>query len=130
MQKMTMFFFLFPLLVHAAVPEVFFSNVHNGASVTSPLHVKMAVKGMKLRPAGEAVDDTKSGHFHVLIDKAPIAKGEFIPADASDLHFGKAQKEATLTLAPGAHTITLLFGDGAHRSYGPELSQTLHITVK
>ncbi len=56
--------------------------------------------------------------------------GEVIPADDKHLHFGKGQSEAEVKLTPGPHTLTLQFADGAHRSYGPELSKTIKITVK
>ncbi len=53
-----------------------------------------------------------------------------IPATDHSLHFGKAQTETDVKLPPGQHTLTLQLGDGAHRSYGPELSSTITINVK
>lgn len=53
-----------------------------------------------------------------------------IPATEHSLHFGKAQTETDVTLPPGQHTLTLQLGDGAHRSYGPELSSTITVNVK
>ncbi|MBP6707250.1 MAG: DUF4399 domain-containing protein, partial [Achromobacter sp.] len=40
------------------------------------------------------------------------------------------QTETELKLAPGKHTLTMQFADGAHRSYGPDLSSTISVTVK
>jgi Domain of unknown function (DUF4399) len=113
-----------------AAPSVSFVGLKDGDTVSSPVKVKMALEGMKLRKAGEDNNDTHSGHFHILVDTALVEKGQVIPADATHLHFGKAQEEAELTLAPGKHTLTLLLADGAHRSYGKDLSQTVHIEVK
>ena len=46
-------------------------------------------------------------------------------------HFGKAQTEAELKLAPGTHTLQLVAGDGNHVPYDPALaSKKITITVK
>lgn len=110
--------------------KVFFVSPKNGATVSSPVKVQFGLEGMKLRPAGEDALDKTSGHHHLIIDGAPLAKGEVIPKDDKNLHFGKAQSEAEITLAPGKHKLTLQFADGAHLSYGPEQSATIEITVK
>jgi hypothetical protein len=113
-----------------AAGKVFFESPKDGAKVTSPLKVKMGLKGMKLRPAGEAVDDKKSGHHHILVDLPAIPAGEPIPADEHHIHFGKAQTETEVKLTPGDHTLTLQLADGAHRSYGPEMSATIKVHVE
>ena len=92
--------------------------------------VKFDVQGLKLRPAGEDPNDRATGHHHVLIDLDPMPLGEVIPMDDAHKHFGKAQTEAELTLPPGKHKLTLQLADGAHRSYGPTLSQTIHVDVQ
>ncbi|ABC37017.1 DUF4399 domain-containing protein [Burkholderia thailandensis] len=112
-----------------AEARVYFVEPTDGASVTNPVHVKFGLEGdMALRPAGDMTPDT--GHHHLLIDGRPIPKGDVIPAGERSLHFGKAQTEAEVKLPPGRHTLTLQLGDGAHRSYGPELSQTIIVNVK
>ena len=60
----------------------------------------------------------------------PVPKGEVSPANDKSLHFGKGQTETDLTLPPGDHTLTLQFGDGAHQSYGPDMSKTITVHVK
>ena len=52
-----------------------------------------------------------------------------VPADASHIHFGKGQSKHVLNVAPGQHTLTLQFADGAHRSYGPEWATSITVTV-
>jgi len=52
-----------------------------------------------------------------------------VPFDDKDLHFGKGQTEAQVTLPPGRHTLTLQIADGAHRSYGPKWSTTITVNV-
>jgi hypothetical protein len=119
------------LLVASGVARangVSFIEPKDGATVTNPVHVKFAVEGMKIAPAGTMTDGT--GHHHLLIDGQPVPKGTVIPANDKSLHFGKGQTETELTLPPGDHTLTLQFGDGAHRSYGPDWSQTITVHVK
>jgi hypothetical protein len=112
----------------ARADGVSFVEPKDGATVSNPVHVKFAVDGMKVAPAGTMTDGT--GHHHLLIDGQPLPKGEVIPANDRSLHFGKGQTETDLTLPPGDHTLTLQFGDGAHRSYGPEMSKTITVHVK
>ncbi|MBC8731054.1 DUF4399 domain-containing protein [Paraburkholderia sp. UCT2] len=112
----------------AQAAGVTFVQPADGATVTNPVHVVFGLDGMKIAPAGTLTDGT--GHHHLLIDGKPLPKGEVVPATDKSLHFGKGQTETDLTLPPGDHTLTLQFGDGAHRSYGPEMSKTITVHVK
>ncbi|SDR01484.1 DUF4399 domain-containing protein [Paraburkholderia tuberum] len=112
----------------AQAEGVTFVQPADGATVTNPMHVVFGLDGMKIAPAGTLTDGT--GHHHLVIDGKPLPKGEVVPATDKSLHFGKGQTETDLTLPPGDHTLTLQFGDGAHRSYGPEMSKTITVHVK
>ncbi|MEW6345683.1 MAG: DUF4399 domain-containing protein [Paraburkholderia sp.] len=119
------------LLAVSAVAQaegVFFVEPKDGATVSNPVHVVFGIEGMTIAPAGTMTEGT--GHHHLLIDGAPMPKGQVIPMTDKSLHFGKGQTETTLTLPPGDHTLTMQFGDGAHRSYGPEWSQTITVHVQ
>jgi hypothetical protein len=111
-----------------AQARVYFVEPKDGASVSSPVHVRFGVDGMSIAPAGTMTDGT--GHHHLLVDGKPLPKGTVIPANETSLHYGKGQTEAEVKLPPGDHTLTLQFGDGAHRSYGPEMSQTIKVHVQ
>lgn len=111
-------------------PAIEFAEPKHGETVKSPFKVKMVAKGIKVRPAGEAVDETSSGHHHILVNKDPIPKGQPIPTDDEHIHFGKAQTETELKLKPGRYKLTLQFADGAHRSYGPDLATTIEVNVR
>ncbi|RNI32712.1 DUF4399 domain-containing protein [Hanamia caeni] len=115
-----------------AVPDgatVFFKNLKDGQTVSSPVKVEMSANGISVDSAGAVKPN--SGHFHILIDaEDSIPAGQVIAKDSSHLHFGNAQQEASLTLAPGKHKLALQFADGAHRSYGNKLDQVVSITVK
>ena len=109
--------------------KVFFKNLKNGASVTSPFKVEMGTTGIKVDTAGPVV--AGSGHHHLLVDAGDsIMSGQMVPKDSTHLHFGKGQTETSLTLAPGKHQLTLQFADGLHRSYGGKLSATITVNVK
>lgn len=120
-----------PASVAKAEPSVFFTNLKDGDSVTSPFIAKFGVRGMAVEPAlptGEL--KANSGHHHVLVNLDSIKSGDAIPFTDQHNHFGKAQTEAEFKLAPGAYRLTLQFANAAHVSYGAGMSQTIRITVK
>ena len=108
---------------------VHFVHLKDGAQVATSVKLAFAVKGKTVRPAGEAPEETTSGHHHVIIDGAAMPAGTIIPMDDTHKHYGKGQTEAKIELAPGPHTLTLQFADGAHRSYGPAWSQTIKVVA-
>ena len=108
--------------------KVFFTDLKENAEVTSPFKVSFGLEGMKIGPVGDMTANT--GHHHLIVDGQPVAAGQPVPFDASHLHFGKGQTETELKLPPGTHTLTLQFANGAHLSYGPEMSKTIKIKVK
>lgn len=100
----------------------------NGATVGTTFKVRFGVKGMTVAAAGDILPD--SGHHHLLINQAFIAKGESVPFSEQHLHFGKGQTEAEVKLAPGVYRLTAQFANGAHQSYGEAMSKTITVTVK
>jgi hypothetical protein len=109
--------------------KVYFKNLKNGQTVTSPVKIEMGVDGLQLDTAGAIVAGT--GHHHILIDAGDsIPKGQVVPKDSTHLHFGKAQSTAEVKLTPGTHELTLQFADGIHRSYGSQMAASIKVTVK
>ena len=115
-----------------AVPagaKVYFKNLKDGQTVSSPFKVEMGVDGMQLDTAGAIVAGT--GHHHLLIDAGDsIPAGQVVPKDAQHMHFGKAQSSTEVTLPSGKHVLTLQFADGIHRSYGSQMAATINVIVK
>ncbi len=114
----------------AAGAEVYIIAPSNGAKIHGPVTVRFGLKGMGIAPAGAKFDNT--GHHHLLIDTDLSGVKLDAPLPASDkiVHFGKGQTETTLTLAPGKHTLELLFADSTHMSFDPALhSKKISITV-
>ena len=127
-------FFILSFLLTSAVPalaetgKVYFITPKNNDTVEGEFTVKFGLKGMQVKPAGELVKGT--GHHHLLIDDAPIEKGQVVINDNMHLHFGKGQTETKVSLPPGKHTLTMQFADGAHLSYGSKMSATITVNVK
>jgi hypothetical protein len=83
---------------------------------------------MDLAPAGTSKPN--SGHHHLLIDTPLPALDREIPSDLNHLHFGRAQTETEITLAPGEHTLQLLLGDHEHLPHDPPVySKVIRIRV-
>jgi hypothetical protein len=110
---------------------VYFINLKDGETVTSPFKVQFGLSGMGIAPVG--VQNERTGHHHLLIDtklsdeelKRPIA------ADAKHVHFGGGQTETTVTLPPGSHTLQLVLGDWSHIPHNPPvMSPVITVTVK
>jgi hypothetical protein len=117
--------------VPGANAEVYIISPQNGAAVHGPVTVRFGLKGMGVAPAGVKFENT--GHHHLLIDtdSSELKLDAPLPATDKIVHFGKGQTETTLTLAPGKHTLELLFADYAHMSFDPPLhSKKITITVK
>ncbi len=115
---------------------VYFVNLEDGATVSSPVKVVFGLSGMGVAPAGTEKENT--GHHHLLINRPPIGKGDFgaeelklgIPSDDNHKHFGGGQTETTLDLPPGQHTLQLVLGDAGHVPHAdPVVSDVITITV-
>ena len=123
------------VLASAATPapkgaDVFIVSPEDGATVSQEFKVKFGVKDVALAPAGDVTKNT--GHHHLLIDVDQMpAAGAPIPNDANHMHFGKAQTEATIKLAPGKHTLQLILGDSGHMPFDPSIvSEKITVNVK
>ena len=114
----------------AAGAEVYIISPKDGATVHNPVLVQFGLRGMGVAPAGMKFDNT--GHHHLLIDTDPPSDlSTPLPATDRIVHFGKGQTETTLNLAPGKHTLQLLFADANHIPHSPPvISQKITITVK
>jgi hypothetical protein len=110
--------------------EVYFIAPQNGAKLHSPVTIKFGLKGMGIAPAGVKFDNT--GHHHLLVDTdlRDVKLDAPMPATDKVVHFGKGQTETTLALAPGKHTLQLVFADSLHQSFDPPLtSKKISVTV-
>lgn len=117
--------------------KVYFKNLKEGQEIKLPYIVKFGVEGMEVEPAAGVV--ANKGHHHLVIDGIPVQANTMVPMGKEAegyYHFGKGQLQDTLSLTkypmltPGKHSITLQFANGMHMSYGPAMSNTVHVVVK
>lgn len=70
----------------------------------------------------------KTGHFHVFIDREPVAVGASIPKDKGIVH--SADNPIKLYgLTTGPHTATVVMGDGAHTRILGDVAEQMTFTV-
>ena len=110
---------------------VYFINLKDGDTVTSPFKVQFGLSGIGVAPVG--VQTPNTGHHHLIIDTqlSPEQMQQPIPADDQHRHFGGGQTETMLTLPSGPHTLQLVLGDWSHIPHNPPvMSSVIKITVK
>ena len=118
-----------------AMARVFFVEPKNGATVTSPLHMKFGAEGIQIAavPPG---DITKAqvrpgiAHYHVGIDQSCLAPGKtIVKGTPSWVHFGDGKDVFDTQLTPGKHKLALQLGDDLHDTL-PGTCQEITVTVK
>jgi len=110
-----------------AEASVSFTSPEDGDTVASSVKVAMEAEGITIEPAANGVRDG-AGHLHIMIDTDCLAEGEAIPNDDTHKHYGMAQTEAELVLAPGEHELCLQAGNGAHSAL--PITDKISITVE
>jgi Domain of unknown function (DUF4399) len=111
--------------------KVYFINIKDGDTVTSPVTIRFGLSGMGVAPAGTEAENT--GHHHLIIDETfeGDALKEAVPVDEHHMHFGKGQTEATVTLSKGKHTLQLVLGDWSHVPHKPPvMSDRITVNVE
>ena len=104
-----------------------FTNLKDGATVTSPFVVKFGLAMRGLVPAGQTVGT--AGHMHLLINQPlPLDFKKALPFTDQYIHFGKGQMETVLDLKPGTYQFTLLLADHAHIPFFV-FSRPIRVTV-
>jgi hypothetical protein len=107
---------------------VYFTEIKDGATLPTRVTIRFGLRGMGLAPAGNPKPN--SGHHHLLIDTELPSMDAPIPNDFNHLHFGNAQTEAEVRLAPGEHTLQLLLGDENHIPHSPPvMSERVRVRV-
>lgn len=127
---------------HERIPATEGANVYivtpqHGEVVPQKFKVVFGLQGMGICPAGvtgEGVPIPDTGHHHLLIDVDELPDmNKPLPMDQTDTikHFGKGQTETVVELAPGKHTLQLVFADYAHVPFEPVIkSEKITVTVK
>lgn len=117
--------------------SVYFVDLNEGDTVSSPVTVRFGLQGMGVAPAG--IEKENTGHHHLLVDRPPLGEGEDgaeelnanLPSDENHVHFGRGQTETVVELLPGEHSLQLVLGDMDHIPHDPPVtSPRITITVK
>ncbi len=112
-----------------AAARLYFVNLNNGATVSSPVKVVFGLSGMGVAPAG--VEKAGTGHHHLLVNVNEWDANAPLPATEQIRHFGAGQTEVALDLKPGQHTLQLVLGDQNHIPHHPVvMSERISITVR
>jgi hypothetical protein len=107
-------------------PSVAFLEPAKGATVASPVPLKLAAFNFTVEPAGEV--HPGAGHLHVMVDVPCLAAGEVVPKDDQHVHLGTGQIETELAMAPGEHTLCLQAADGMHTAL--DITREVTVTVE
>lgn len=117
--------------------KVYIVTPKDGKTVKKKFKVVFGLNGMGICPAGitaQGVPIPDTGHHHLLVDvdKLPdLTKPLSAEIPDKIKHFGKGQTETMLELAPGKHTLQLVFADYAHVPHDkPVVSKKITITVE
>ena len=117
----------------AAKARVFFVEPKNGATVTSPVHMKFGSQGIEIAAVPQG--DVKTvrpgiGHYHVGIDQSCLAAGKnIVKGTPSWVHFGDGKDVFDSQLTPGKHKLALQIGDDLHNTM-PGLCSAITVNVK
>ncbi len=100
--------------------RAFFVEPKTGATVKSPVHLKLGVENYKVAavPDGEVKTARPGvGHFHVGVDTPCVASGKtIVKGTPSWVHFGKGDSEMDMQLTPGKHKLAVQFADDLHNA--------------
>ena len=118
--------------------KVYVVSPKDGETVPRKFKVIFGLSGMGVCPAGitgeGGVPIPDTGHHHMCVDQATLPPmDDVLPIDQPDkvLHYGKGQTETMLELAPGRHTLQLIFADYAHVPHDPPVvSEKITVIVK
>ncbi len=111
--------------------EAYFINLKDGDVVKSPFLIQFGLRNFGVAPA--LVDWPNTGHFHLIIDGAPVDYNAPIPETKAGayIHYGLGQIEGTVSLPPGKHTLQILMADHEHVPHTPVVkSKVITITVE
>jgi hypothetical protein len=113
--------------------RVFFMEPKNGATVTSPVHMKFGATGIQIAPVPPGdITTARPGiaHFHVGIDQSCLPPGKtIVKGTPSWVHFGDGKSEFDSQLTPGKHKLALQLGDDLHNTL-PGACAVITVNVK
>jgi hypothetical protein len=117
----------------AAKPKVFFIEPKNGATVSSPVHMKFGAEGIEIAavPPGDVTKTRPGvGHYHIGVGVSCLPAGRtIVKGTPSWVHFGDGKSEIDMQLTPGRHKLALQLGDDLHNTIAGTC-QMITVTVR
>lgn len=114
--------------------RVYFINLKDGDTVTSPFLVQFGLSGMGVSPADQQPVEVNrnTGHHHLLVNiELTGLEAAILPMTDNIRHFGRGQTETMLTLPAGTHMLQLVLADWRHVPHNPPVvSERIRITVR
>ncbi len=112
-------------------PRVYFSDLKDGDTVTSPLRLALTAENFTIEPVGDGMVNEGAGHYHLGINEHCLPPGTVIPPGTPGwIHFGDGSSEIEVQLEPGFTHLSLQIGDGEHRTLDePGLCQMVNVEV-
>jgi hypothetical protein len=108
---------------------VYFIYPHNGDTIYRNSTIRFGLRNMGVAPAG--VRRPNTGHHDLLIDAETPPLNVPVPNDLNHMHLGGGQTEKRISLAPGEHTLQLIFADAEDLPHDPPvISERIKVTVK
>jgi hypothetical protein len=100
------------------------------ASVPAGQPVTIGLKATGVTIVGADGDTSgKTGHFHLFVDRPPVAPGALIPTgDPAIIHTKDASVQLR-DLAAGDHVVWVVIGDGVHRAFDPPVQAKVMFSV-
>ena len=100
----------------------------NGAEIRgNVVELDVETRGVEIKPA-DGDTSGRTGHYHVFIDRTPVAVGQPIPREKGVIH--TADDPAIVPgLTIGRHKLTVVLGDGAHNRITDALAE-VEVDVK
>jgi hypothetical protein len=117
-----------------AATRVFFVTPTNGATIKPMSTIEFGSSGsvtVAAVPPGELKPEQirpNMIHYHIAVDTDCLPDATEIPKADPWVHFGDGKAVIEMSLAPGAHRLTVQAGDDMHRTL-PGLCETINVTV-
>lgn len=102
----------------------------NGATVSSPVKIKLVATGVRIVPASD--ERAGSAHHHLFVDHELTWLNDTIPQGSPGIiHLARGQTEFVLdSLKPGRHRVIALLSHWNHVPLNPLTADTVTFTVK
>jgi hypothetical protein len=93
-----------------------------------PVTIQLKATGVTI-VAANGDTSGKTGHFHLFVDRPPVAPGALIPTgDPAIIHTTETSVQLK-DLAAGDHVVWVVLGDGVHRAFDPPVRAKVMISV-